>query len=451
MTSSSATTTPETSQLRPRAAVEFDLVVLGPTGLTGRLVVAQLLTLDATLRSTTGVRRWAVAGRDPSGIAQVLAELQAQEVAIIPADLTDQASLQKLVARTEVVLNLAGPYTKGAEHLIAACIAAGTSYVDLSGELPLLRRVIDRFDAAARLAGVQIVQMAGWEAMPADLTTLLACQRAAAPAGNRVGPATQPDGPGAAGPIARVDVLVTFTQLPARGVPFRQAVSAGTLASLVEILEDPAALIVGQTAGLLPAPVQGRQIAAVRLWPGVVGGRVLGPVVPVAFLNPPIVHRTAALLAAEQGAVYHPATYVEGVDLGSAAGLGGAWRRVQALVQGSLQWALVQLTHLPVSVRRWLGAWVRKRLPAAGTGPSAQYLHDWTWQVEARATTHEGVVGVATLTGQGHPGYTATAAILVEVGLRLVHGDRTRAGCLTPALALGADERQLRVPSLTLR
>ena len=439
------------SGARRRSAVDFDVVVLGATGLTGRLVVEQLLAIDASLRSATGARRWAVAGRDPQGVAKVLAGLKAQEVEIITADLTDQASLDKLAARTAVVLNLAGPYTKGAEQVIQACVGAGASYVDLSGELPLLRRVIDRFDEPARRAGVQVVQMAGWEAMPADLTTLLACQRAAASAGGSP-EASGSDGPGAAGPIARVDVLVNFTRRPAGGVPFNQSVSGGTLASIIEMLDDPGAVIIGRTGGLLPASVREHTPARLRLRPGTVTGRVLGPVVPVAFLNPPIVNRTAALLAAERGVAYRPATYVEGVDLGPAGGLSGAWRRVRAALKGGFQRTLVLVTRLPLPVRRWLAARLRKRLPAAGTGPAGNYLRDWNWTVQARATTKEGTVGVATLTGSGHPGYTATAAIIVEVGLSLVHADTDRAGCLTPALAIGtAAAQHLRVPSLSIQ
>jgi len=438
----------ETSRAQRRTSVDFDIVVLGATGLTGRLVVEQLLTVDALLRSASGGRRWAVAGRNPQAMAKILAELKAEDVETITADLTDQASLEKLAARTTVVLNLAGPYTKSAEQVIAACVGAGASYVDLSGELPLLRRVIDRFDEPARRAGVQVVQLAGWEAMPADLTTLLACQRAVAQTGDPAGAAV--DGPGAEAPIARVDVLVSFSRKPAGGVPFKQAVSGGTLASIVEMLDDPDARIVGRPGGLLPEPAS--LPARLRLRPGTVMGRVLGPVVPVAFLNPPIVHRTAALLAAERGVAYRPATYVEGVDLGPVSGLRGRWRQVQAAVHGGLQRAMVWVTRLPLPVRRWLGARLRKRLPKAGTGPTDRYLRDWDWTVQARATTPAGAVGVATLTGSGHPGYTATAALIVEVGLSIVNANTSRTGCLTPALVIGvAAAPHLRVPSLTLR
>ncbi len=119
--------------------------------------------------------------------------------------------MQALALRTAVVLNLAGPYTQKAPNLIAACIEAGTSYVDLSGEIPLLRRVIDRFDEPAKRAGVQVVQMAGWEAMPADLTTLIACRRAA---GDEAGPSARRWRHCTSTPSRCAESRLAFSQLP---------------------------------------------------------------------------------------------------------------------------------------------------------------------------------------------------------------------------------------------
>ena len=202
--------------------------------------------MDRQPRGPDGKRRWAAVGRDREQVAQTLAGLKLDDIDIVVADLDQAASLHALARRTAVVVNLAGPYTQKAAGLIEACVEAGTSYVDLSGEIPLLRRVIDRFDAPARAAGVQVVQMAGWDgAMPADLTTLLACRRAA-------GDAAGVDGPGAADPIAEVVVSVTFTRRPEGGVPFEQQVSAGTMASVVAMLDDPDAALVGHADALLP-------------------------------------------------------------------------------------------------------------------------------------------------------------------------------------------------------
>ena len=426
---------------------EFDLVVFGASGLTGRLVVKQVAAIDSRLRSPDGKRRWAAVGRDRDEVARVLAGLGLDGVDIVVADLDDPASLQALARRSAVVLNLAGPYTLKAPNLIAACVDAGASYVDLSGEIPLLRRVIDRFDEPARRAGVQVVQMAGWEAMPADLTTLIACHRAA-------GDAAGADGPGAAAPIRDVTVTVTFTRRPEGGVPFKQQVSAGTLASIVAMLDDPDAALVGHADALLPEGADKTTGSdRLRFGNGDANGRVLGPVPPVAFLNPPIIHRTAALLAGERGEPYRAAPYVEGEDMGDAT-LGGALgRQLRAKAKGGLQHLAVAATALPLPVREAAAAGLRRILPEAGTGPSDSYLEDWAWTVEARATGDDDAVGVATIEGTGHPGYTATAAIIVEVALHMLDrgGPTRRNGCLTPALVIGASVDALRVDTLTLR
>ena len=425
---------------------DYDLVVFGANGLTGRLVVRQLASNDASLRSPQGKRRWSAGGRDGEQVARALTELKVDDVDILVADLDDPESLQALARRTAVVLNLAGPFTPKASNLIDACIGAGASYVDLSGEIPLLRRVIDRFDAPARAAGVQVVQMAGWEAMPADLTTLIACRRAA-------GDGWGPDGPGAADPIEKVDVTVTFTHRPEGGVPFKQQVSAGTLASIVAMLEDPDAALVGHGDALLPGGPGGPAGDRLSFGRSDENGRVFAPVPPVAFLNPPIIRRTAALLADERGATYRPAAYVEGEDMGDAT-LGGALgRQLKASAKGGLQRLAVAATNLPFPVRDAAASGLRRILPEPGTGPSDRYLEDWTWTVEARAKGKDGATGTATIEGRGHPGYTATAAIIVEVALHLLDRDVScrRSGCLTPALAIGASIDGLRVDSLALR
>ena len=56
------------------------------------------------------------------------------------------------------------------------------------------------------------------------------------------------------------------------------------------------------------------------------------------------------------------------------------------------------------------------------------------------------------MTGVGDPGYTATAAIIVEVAVRMAARQRGtgRSGCITPALAIGGAGEDLKVDSLSL-
>lgn len=434
------TSTPDRQATHHRGTRDFDIVVLGATGLTGRLVVAQLISLNDAARTqpATGAGggsacRWAVAGRDRGRLDAVLAELGAAQIPAIVADVTNPESLAALAERTTVLLNLAGPYTPGAEAVIEACIAAGTSYADLSGEIPLLQRVNRRFDHAAVRAGVAVVQMAGWEAMPADLTTLLACRTA-------VGSSGSDDGPGANDPIATVDVTTSFTRLPEGNGGLGQSVSGGTLASIVAMLCDDGSAAIGDPAALLPERSSADSVritSPLRLLPFTRAGRGRGPVVPVAFLDPPIIHRTAALLAADQGVVHAPATFDERNDLGPSR------RRVLlgATALAAVQRTFIIVACLPSPFRRLIAAALRHAVPKAGTGPSGHFLTDWSWQVHARATSRHGGVGEATMTGTGHPGYTATAAMITMLGIHLAQTppQQRRSGCLTPATAFGAD------------
>jgi hypothetical protein len=74
---------------------------------------------------------------------------------------------------------LVGPYTRYGQPVIEACVDAGCHYVDLSGEIPFVRRMNAAFDARARAAGVKIVQVCGFEALPPDLGIALAGEAAA--------------------------------------------------------------------------------------------------------------------------------------------------------------------------------------------------------------------------------------------------------------------------------
>jgi Saccharopine dehydrogenase NADP binding domain len=266
----------------------FDVVVPGASGLTGRLALRHLAT-SGHLGDHHGVR-WAAAGRSAGRVREALAAEGAQ-APVVEVDVEDEASLDALAESTTVVVSFVGPCTATAERVVAACVRHRTSYVGISGELPLLRRVIDRFDAPAREAGVAVVQVAGWEALPADVTTLLAAHAAVTASGPAGGPGQ--DGPGAGGEVELVEVRMSYDRTPA-GSTLRDAVSAGTLGSVVEILADPAAGTVGDPGGLLDAGAARRAVrraSPFRVRPRTSSGRVVGPVAPVTRRSPGRDHR----------------------------------------------------------------------------------------------------------------------------------------------------------------
>ena len=76
-----------------------------------------------------------------------------------------------MASRARVVLNLCGPYTLHGRPVIEACVANGAHYVDLTGEIPFVRQIIDDYETRAEQAGVKVVQVSGFEALPPDLAT----------------------------------------------------------------------------------------------------------------------------------------------------------------------------------------------------------------------------------------------------------------------------------------
>src|SRR5204863_8391998 len=120
----------------------------------------------------------AAAGRGPAKVERTLRDVGVSGAEVIAADLADHGSLRAMAARAKVILNLVGPYTRYGRPVIAACVAEGASYLDLTGEIPFVREMIEEFDGPARDAGVKIVEVSGFDAMPPDLGVLLAAETA---------------------------------------------------------------------------------------------------------------------------------------------------------------------------------------------------------------------------------------------------------------------------------
>ncbi len=53
-----------------------------------------------------------------------------------------------------------------------AAVRKGTDYVDINGEAPWVRRIIQQYHEAAEKAGVRIVPCCGFDSVPSDIGTL---------------------------------------------------------------------------------------------------------------------------------------------------------------------------------------------------------------------------------------------------------------------------------------
>jgi short subunit dehydrogenase-like uncharacterized protein len=152
----------------PRPNREFDLVVVGATGFTGRL------TADYLARHAPAGLRWGIAGRDRSRLEAVREHLASideglAELPLLTADVTDDASLEDVARRAGVVITTVGPYLHYGEPLVAACARGGTDYVDLTGEPEFVDRTYVSHHATAQQTGARLVHACGFDSIPHDL------------------------------------------------------------------------------------------------------------------------------------------------------------------------------------------------------------------------------------------------------------------------------------------
>lgn len=145
---------------------EFDIIVYGATGYTGRLVAEYLI-------GKSGLK-WAMAGRSADKLAEVRDLIGAPaDTPLVVADASDPATLDAMAKRANVILTTVGPYQLYGNELVAACVANGTDYTDLCGEPAWMRQKIDAHDAAAKASGARICFSAGFDSIPFDLGVLM--------------------------------------------------------------------------------------------------------------------------------------------------------------------------------------------------------------------------------------------------------------------------------------
>jgi short subunit dehydrogenase-like uncharacterized protein len=146
----------------------FDIALLGATGFTGELTAAELAA-----RAPADLR-WALAGRNRDKLAAVrdrvvAAHRQAPAPELVVADVDDAASLAALASSTRVLTTTVGPYVLHGAPVVAACAAAGTDYLDLTGEPEFVDRAyVDHHDAAVA-SGARLVHACGFDSIPHDL------------------------------------------------------------------------------------------------------------------------------------------------------------------------------------------------------------------------------------------------------------------------------------------
>jgi short subunit dehydrogenase-like uncharacterized protein len=130
----------------------LSVAVYGAGGHTGRFIVDELQRRSLPVVAV---------GRDA---ARLPGSVPARVAAIDDAD-----ALARAFAGCGVVINAAGPFLDTASPVIAAALQAGAHYLDVTAEQPSALDTFERFDKAARAAGVAVIPAAGFYGGLADL------------------------------------------------------------------------------------------------------------------------------------------------------------------------------------------------------------------------------------------------------------------------------------------
>ena len=364
---------------------EHDIVLLGATGFTGRLVAAHLGG-----RAPEGARL-ALAGRNQQGLGHVAATLD-REVAVVPVDAADTAALERLAASTRVLATTVGPYSRLGAGVVSACAEQGTDYLDLAGEPCFYDLTYLRHHEQACRSGARLVHACGFDSVPHDLGVQFTVEQL-------------PEG-------VAIDVR---GYLKAHGT-----ISGGTLASALEVMSAAprgAALAIARRL-VEPAPTGRRVSPAARK---VGRSRDTGRwAVPMPTIDALVVARSARLCQR-----YGPDfRYSPFLAVGTAS-------RAGALALGTA--AMFAAAQVPP---------VRHRLQALrppGTGPDQERRQRSSFSLRLYGEGG-GMQALAEVTG-GDPGYGETAKMLAESALCLAFDDLpsaagqvTTASCMGPAL-----------------
>ncbi|MEV4810770.1 saccharopine dehydrogenase family protein [Micromonospora avicenniae] len=366
----------------------YDVVLFGATGFTGGL------TAEYLARHAPAGLRWALAGRSFDRLAAVRDRLTAidpalAELPLLTADTTDPGSLRTLAERTQVVASTVGPFIERGEPLVAACAAAGTDYLDITGEPEFVDLMYLRHHAEAVRTGARLVHACGFDSLPHDLGAWFTVRQL--PAG----------------------VPITVDGFVRVGGRF----SAGTYHSALIALSraEQAGRVARERRSTEPRP-EGRRVRAVR-------GRLTRPAelhmwaVPLPTIDPQVVRRSAAACP-EYGPDFRyrnfaavkrlPTVLAAGVGLGALAGL--------VRLAPTRRWLLGRLT--------------------SGQGP-APHQRERSW-FRVRFVGTGGGRRVRTEVAGGDPGYDETAKMLAESALCLALDDLPpTAGQVTAVTAMG--------------
>ena len=367
---------------------EFDVIVFGASGYTGKLVAEYMGKEYGNDESIS----WAIAGRNKDKLSSVKKDLNLNErVSIIEVDSTNKDSLDSMTSSAKCILTTVGPYQLYGSSLVQSCSENGTDYVDLTGEPGWMYEMINAHQDTAKKSGARIVFSCGFDSIPFDLGVYFVQQAAqekyGKPAKHVRGRVKAMNGEFSGGTIASLGAtMATLKEKP----------------ELIQVLSNPFSLTEGFEG---PAQLDDSKVLLdekLNMW---VAPFVMAPI------NTKNIHRSNALLGHAYGEDFC-------YDEMMIAGEGEEGKKIADAMNSSNP----------------MGG---DNLPQPGEGPSKESREQGNYDVLFFADFDEGSIE-ARVTGDMDPGYGSTSKMIAESALCLVQDcEDLSGGMYTPAPAMG--------------
>lgn len=403
-----------------------DLLIYGATSFTGKLVLAYLATHPQSPEFT-----FTLAGRTREKLIDLQSFAYAQgwgKPDFKCFGLEDEDVVERAVGECRVVVNLAGPYSsQNAEVLVRQCAKQGRHYVDLTGETPWVKEMIERYDYLAASTSACIVPSCGFDSIPGDLAAYLSAQKLAS---------------------SSSDAQITRSEsyYYAKG-----GFSGGTVNSAFALMEmDKDRVKRGMGEYALSMRTDGRKdslgMRPVYYNPPTGLSGVLFIMAPH---NTAIVRRSwslfqnaSSILKTSFGTARLPPPIKYGRDFTYDESLVIAKRgKKMSYWTGWVVGLVLAAVGAAFAGSRLVRSLVRRVAPISGAGPSEQVQKDG-WMDTVNVSESSAGTVVTTISGQGDPGYRLSARMLAESALSLVLGSDLPplgrlGGVLTPSTAMG--------------
>lgn len=387
---------------------QYDFIVFGATSFVGKIMCEYMIAQYGDDKDV----RWAAAGRSQSKLEALRTSLgpKAKDLPLIVADAADETALKSMASQTGVIISAVGPFALYGEPLVKVCAETGTDYCDLTGEPLWVRQMISKYDKTAKHSGARIIPCSGFDSIPSDLGVHFLQQQSK----SRYGEVCTQVKMGIKGMTLDISGGSISTGI-------NEAKEAGANPELRKELANPYSLC--PPDHVFSVKQRRNNIASFDSdfdsW--------IAPFI-MSGINTKIVHRSNALSGNEYGMNFR---YDESVltkkglkaqirAIGTAAGIAG-FKKLSSI-------------QLPRTI---MENWI---VPKPGEGPSPEAQKNGYYDFRFIGKTPNGKTIKVKVKGDGDPGYSSTAKIIIQAGLFLAKDLPKRdrdGGFWTPATAFG--------------